>query len=269
MFLLRSSNHFCTTMPKFSIILSTWNRANILPKTLTSILNQTFEDFELLIMDDGSTDGTGRVLKNFINQDGRVKIFRHEKSRERIISWNELMKEAKGEWLYFVDSDDEISYGALEILNHNINLYPDFKVFNFGQMIYFLGHNYIKEGKELPDWSGEGMYHFDSGLVGTGGFMFKRECMELMPDIDNVYDFADWFGAEVNSWFENNDPDVPHTQYNKDDKFVGNPWGQDNALMWLVTRKHKSKMLPICVYIAYVRTEDWLYDFNVSSGTMG
>ena len=52
-------------MPKFSIIMTTWNRANILPKTLTSILNQTFSDFELLIMDDGSTDNSQEILQAY------------------------------------------------------------------------------------------------------------------------------------------------------------------------------------------------------------
>lgn len=255
---------------RFSLICPTWNRLKILPNTINSILNQTYTDFELLILDDGSSDGTREYLLSL--KDPRIRVFFHQKPMERIISWNDMMKEAKGEWLYFVDSDDEISYAALEILNHNINLNPDFKVFNFGQIIYFLSHNYIKEVKDLPDWEGEGMYHFDSGLVGAGGFMFKRECLEnieWMPDIDNVYDFADWFGVKVNEWFDKNDPGKPHTQYNKDDKFVGNPWGQDMALMWLVTRKYKSKKLNIAVYTAMIRTEDWAYDRSINSGTMG
>ncbi len=249
-----------------------WNRANILPCTITSILNQTFEDFELLIIDDGSTDNTQEVLQKFAKLDKRIRLFKHERPRERVISWNEGMREAKGEWLYFVDSDDEIAYGALEMLNHNIELYPDYKVFNFGQIIYSLTGGDMKMAKELPDWDGEGMYHFDSGLVGAGGFTFKKECLQnvdWMPEVDNIYDLADWFGVRVEEWFAKNASGIAHQKYNQDDKFCGNPWGQDYALMWLVTRKYKSKKLPLYVYFAYIRTENWSHEFASKSGVMG
>lgn len=259
-------------MPKFSLILTTWNRGSILPKTLNSILNQTFEDFELLIMDDGSSDNTPEVLKRYAEQDTRIRLFRHDKCRERIISRKELMEEAKGEWIYWIDSDDEIIYGTLEILNHNINLYPDYKVFNFGQIIFSLTGTDLRTAMELPDWTGEGMYHFDSGRVGTGGFTFKRECLDKigeLPMYDNIYDLADWFGARVEEWFAKNAPDVEHQRYNQADKFCGNPWGDDFAFMWLLTRKFKSKKLPINPYIAYIRTENWAYEFATNSGVMG
>lgn len=259
-------------MPKFSVILTTWNRAAILPKTLNSILNQTFEDFELLIMDDGSTDKTQEVLQAYAAKDKRIRLFKHEKCRERIISRKELMKECRGEWIYWVDSDDEIIYGTLEVLNHNIKLYPEYKVFNFGQIIFSLTGTDVRLAREIPDREGEGMDHFDSGLVGTGGFTFKRECLANigeLPDADNVYDYADWFGAHVEAWFAANDPGRPHQKYNKDDKWVGNPWGDDFGFFWFLTRKYKTKRLPINPYIAYIRTENWAYEFADGSGVMG
>lgn len=252
--------------------MPTWNRAAILPNTLNSILNQTLKDFELIIIDDGSTDNTWDILQSYAGKDNRIRLFRHEKSRERVISWNEGMREAKGDWLYFVDSDDEIAYGSLEILNHNIEQYPEYKVFNFGQIIYSLTGADLKLARELPDWDREGMDHFDTGLVGAGGFTFKRECLDhigWMPEADNVYDLADWFGKEVKKWFEENKPGEDYPRYNKDDRWVGNPWGQDFALMWLVTRKYKSKKLPLYLYIAYIRTEPWLYERADNSGVMG
>src|SRR5260221_7392763 len=143
-------------MPKFSIIMCTWNRASILPKTVSSILNQTYNDFELLVMDDGSTDDSWTVLQELASKDTRIRLFRHEQCKERVISRKELMNEAKGEWIYWVDSDDEIIYGTLEVLNHNINLFPEYKVFNFGQIIFSLTGTDVKLAKELPDWDGEG-----------------------------------------------------------------------------------------------------------------
>ena len=259
-------------MPKFSIIMSTWNRANILPKTLASILNQTVADFELLIMDDASSDHTQQVLKEFADKDSRIRLFKHEQCQERVISRKELMEQCRGEWIYWVDSDDEIIYCTLELLNHAIKTYPEYKVFNFGQIIFTLSGTDLKVAQELPDREGEGMYHFDSGKVGTGAFTFKRECLQEigeLPSFNNIYDLADWFGVRVEEWFDKNAPGVEHQKYNQADKFCGNPWGDDYVMIWLLTRKFKSKKLPINPYIAYIRTENWAYEFATNSGTMG
>jgi glycosyltransferase involved in cell wall biosynthesis len=256
---------------KFSIIMCTWDRANILPKTINSILNQTYEDFELLIMDDGSTDHTQDVLQGFAAKDKRIRLFKHDTPKERIVSRKELMKEATGDWIYWVDSDDEIIYCTLEILKHNIELYPEYKMFNFGQIIFSLTGTTIKLANELPEFEGEGHYHFDSGLVGTGGFTFKRECLDNIieiPDITEIYTFADWFGERVEEWFDKNDPGKPHQKYNQDDKFCGNPWGDDYVMVWVLTRKYKSKKIPINPYIAYIRTENFLHERATISGTM-
>ena len=260
-------------MPKFSILMPTWNRANILPNTIRSVLNQTYTDFELLVGDDGSTDHTPKVLANLAAQDSRIKIFRHETPRERVITRKELLKEAQGEWIYWIDSDDEIIYGALEILAKNIEENPEYKMFNFGQVIYTLRGTDIKYAQDLPDWQGEGMYHFDTGLVGAGGFCFHRDCipqvLENWPDVDNCFDLADWFGTVVDQWFDKNDPGKEHQKYSKDEKWCGNPWGDDYTAAWLISRKYKSKKLPINPYIAYIRTENWAYERADNSGTMG
>lgn len=272
MYLLWSLNRFYMSNPRFSILMTTWNRAAILPKTINSILNQTISDFELIIMDDGSSDNTPQVLEEFAKKDKRVKLMRHETCRERVISRKELMEAAHGEWVYWVDSDDEIIYGTLELLNHAIETYPDYKVFNFGQIIFSLTGTDLRTAVELPEWEGEGMNHFDSGRVGTGGFTFKRECLQHigeLPAFDNIYDLADWFGEKVEEWFDKNRPGEEHQKYNQADKFCGNPWGDDFVFMWLITRKYKSKKLPINPYIAYIRTENWAYEFATNSGVMG
>lgn len=261
---------------KFSIIMPTWNRANILNCTINSVMNQTHSDWELLIMDDGSTDETPEVLKRYVDFErdrgtDRIKVFRHETPLERIISRTELMREATGDWILWMDSDDELVYGALEILKHNIEANPEYKMFNMGQIILSLTGTTLKVANELPEWSGEGHYHFDSGLVGTGGFVFHRDCLKEipeMPQVTNIYEFADRFGELVEAWFEKNDPGAPHQKYNQADKFVGNPWGDDFFMVWLLTRKFKSKKLPLNLYIAYIRTEPWQYERAFISGTM-
>lgn len=256
----------------FTIIIPSWNRASILPRAIQSIIDQTYPHWELIIIDDGSDDNTQEVLKQF--NDPRIKIITHEKPKERAISWNEGMKMATGDWICFLDSDDEYIYGYLEIMNHNINKYPEYKMFHYGHIVMSLTGTTIKppfkEMEESPD--NRGMKHFDTGKIGAGSFIFKKECLEksgYLLDTDNIFDLADWFGEQIKAYWEERKLKKPYPLYNRDDKWCGNPWGQDYVLAWLLTREYKSKCLYVYPYIAYIRTENWLYERAMASGTMG
>ena len=246
--------------PKFSIILPTQNREKMLPIAIKSVLNQTFEDFELIIVDDGSQDETEKIVSEF--KDERIKYKKLEQNVGRVIARRTGMEMARGDWIYWLDDDDEIVSRALEILNHNIGLYPDYKVFHFGQIVFSLIGTTIKTAQELSDnEKGEGMGHFDTGKVGTGGFLFKRECLGntvLLPDAYDCNELADWFGEQVKKWWEeNNLPIAELPKYNRNDRWCGNPWGDDMVQIWLLTRKYKSKKLPLNLYIAYQKGEEW------------
>lgn len=89
--------------PYFSIIIPTYNRAKFIEKTIHSVLNQRFQDFELIIVDDGSTDHTKDVV-NQIN-DPRINYY-YKKNGERAAARNFGILRAKGEYISFLDSDD-------------------------------------------------------------------------------------------------------------------------------------------------------------------
>ena len=91
-------------MPKVSVIITTFNRANFLEKAIKSVLAQTYADFELLILDNSSTDNTEEVILSF--QDSRI---RHIKHQPILISEarNLGVREARGEFVAFLDDDDE------------------------------------------------------------------------------------------------------------------------------------------------------------------
>ena len=92
---------------KVSVIIPTYNRAHFLPRAIKSVLNQTFQDFELIIVDDGSTDNTKEVVENFQKQDSRIKYIWQENSGGPAKPKNTGIKNSKGEFLAFLDSDDE------------------------------------------------------------------------------------------------------------------------------------------------------------------
>ena len=106
-------------MPKVSIIFPVYNTEKYLPRCLSSILSQSFTDFELLLVDDGSTDGSGAICDAFAEKDGRIRVF-HKENGGVSSARNLGLDEAKGEWIYFVDSDDEVLPNGLKTLADGI-----------------------------------------------------------------------------------------------------------------------------------------------------
>ena len=97
--------------PKVSVIIPTHNRARLLPRAVDSVLAQTYQDFELLIVDDGSTDDTQAVIAGLT--DPRIRAFRHNANRRQSAARNLGIGEAVGEYLAFLDDDDEFTTDSL------------------------------------------------------------------------------------------------------------------------------------------------------------
>ena len=89
-----------------SIIIPNYNCESFIGETIRSVLNQTYTDFELLIVDDCSTDGSVDVIKRFCEEDERVHLFINDVNSGAAASRNKALREAKGKWIAFLDSDD-------------------------------------------------------------------------------------------------------------------------------------------------------------------
>ena len=88
-----------------SIIMPSYNTAQYIEKTIKSILDQTYTNWELIIIDDCSTDNTDDVVKNYLS-DKRIKYLKNEQNSGAAVSRNRALREAKGQWISFLDSDD-------------------------------------------------------------------------------------------------------------------------------------------------------------------
>ena len=98
-----------------SIIVPVYNTEPYLARCIDSILSQNFVNFELLLVDDGSTDGSGAICDAYATKDDRVRVF--HKANGGVSSARNLgIDNSQGEWLYFVDSDDELLPGGLKTL---------------------------------------------------------------------------------------------------------------------------------------------------------
>jgi glycosyltransferase involved in cell wall biosynthesis len=105
--------------PFFSIIIPAYNRADLLSETLVSIKNQSFTDWECIIVDDGSTDNTKEVIEEESKKDDRIRYI-YQKNAERSAARNNGARNANGDFLCFLDSDDCFASNYLEELFQNI-----------------------------------------------------------------------------------------------------------------------------------------------------
>jgi len=94
------------TPPKISVVIVTRNRAGLLPQAAASVLAQNYRDFELLIIDDLSGDGTAAFVRDLAQRDGRIRYFRNETRLGIAKSRNRGVRLARGEQIAMLDSDD-------------------------------------------------------------------------------------------------------------------------------------------------------------------
>ena len=87
-----------------SVIMPSWNTGKFIAESIQSVINQTYKNWELIIVDDCSTDNTDEIVGKFI--DIRIKYLKNEKNSGAALTRNRALREAKGEWIAFLDSDD-------------------------------------------------------------------------------------------------------------------------------------------------------------------
>jgi glycosyltransferase involved in cell wall biosynthesis len=92
-------------MPKVSVIIPTYNRAGLLKRAIQSVLNQIYQDFEIIIVDDASTDNTENVIESF--KEHRIRYIKHESNKGAAVARNTGIKFANENYIAFQDSDDE------------------------------------------------------------------------------------------------------------------------------------------------------------------
>ncbi|MBC5841200.1 glycosyltransferase family 2 protein [Flavobacterium sp. F-380] len=114
-------------MPFFSVIVPLYNKENFIEATLQSILDQSFFDFEILIIDDSSTDSSLKIANTLAS--AKVKIIQHKKNQGLSAARNSGIKMASGQYIAFLDADDCWDVNYLETIVGLIDKYPEAKLF--------------------------------------------------------------------------------------------------------------------------------------------
>lgn len=117
--------------PKISIVIATFNAENTLSTALDSVLKQSFNDWECVIVDGVSTDETIKIIESYINQDGRFRYI-SEPDKGIYDAFNKGWKLAKGEWIYYLGSDDELLPNGLKDLLCESDISPNVAIISGG-----------------------------------------------------------------------------------------------------------------------------------------
>lgn len=184
---------------KVSIILPTYNRAHILSRAIDSILAQTYPYFELLIVDDGSTDGTKEVIESY--QDDRIRYCYAGLNQGAAAARNYGIERAKCEYIAFEDSDDIWHPIKLEKQMNAIRQAGEEVGFVYHKISYDMGNNYcaILPSEQIPLEQKSGDIYAQllyDNLVPCPAILARRTCIEAAGGFDTElkaledYDFA-------------------------------------------------------------------------------
>lgn len=173
-----------TIVPFFSVVITVYNKSNYILSTINSVLNQRFEDFELIIVNDGSTDGSDKIINSI--KDNRIKVITI-KNQGASIARNTGIKAAKAEYIALLDGDDLWKVDYLHFIKNAINNYPKHKIFttaiaqkyskkivpvvyNFEQKSLYGIHNYFKSSAKYTLLTSSSVVFHKPIIKKTGDF---------------------------------------------------------------------------------------------------
>jgi len=175
---------------KVTVIVTAYNLAQYLSGCLTSVLNQTFKDWECIVIDDCSTDNTAEVVRPYLDN-SRFSYYRTPENLKLVGARNFGFTKSKGKYIIYLDADDEFTPNALEILAGQLDLNPEIHIAS--------GHLEIMgqtEKAEWPfanfDWWGQ-MAHLNQMPYST---MMRREVMER----SGGYRERCWRAEDAENW---------------------------------------------------------------------
>ena len=180
--------------PIVSVIVPIYNASRYLARCLDSILAQSYSKIEVLLVDDGSTDGSGDIADQYGREDERVTVF-HKPNSGVSDSRNFGLLHANGEWITFVDSDDTLSDRYLECLLRQTGSQTDFCLCNF-EMVSQNG-NFVYETFKPGKDAGETLYNlFMCGWIFCIGILFRKSFLEK-----NFLSFPTHINYTEDVWF--------------------------------------------------------------------
>lgn len=229
--------------PSVSIVIPTYNRSRLLARAVKSVLNQTYQDFELIIVDDASTDNTEEVVNSF--NDKRIRYLRHEKNKGEAAARNTGIKAAKYDYIAQQDSDDEWlpeklakQVRAFENCPPQIGVvYTGFWKEENGQRTYIPFEWIDKKEGDIHQQLLKGNF------IGSPAVLVKKECFDNVGLFDerlhNLVDWEMWLRISKHYHFRCVDEPLAVAHYDADN-ISDNPHSLIDALE-LVLEKNREE----------------------------
>lgn len=182
--------------PLVSIIMTAYNREKYIAEAIESVLNNTYPNYELIIVDDHSTDQTINIVKSYLSKSHKIKFFQNEVNLGDYPNRNRGVSCAKGEFISFVDSDDKLHPDTIKTLINNLTIKPDF---NFA-----MTWQHSKERFELSGFDALRKHFFEFNFlnIGPGETFFRKSFFDKIGGYPTKYGPANdmYFNLKVCSF---------------------------------------------------------------------
>jgi len=179
--------------PKVSILIPTYNRENLIKETVESALEQTYDDYEIIIVDNKSTDNTYKIAEEYADKNEKIKAFQNENNLGPVGNWKIALQKSSGEYIKFLWSDDLIDKMFLEktvpILENNADIgfvYTKTEIFNKNSQkeVYRLGETGKYDSKIFIEGALINKY---SVPVSPGCSIFRKKDTFIIDEIPNGF----------------------------------------------------------------------------------
>lgn len=171
--------------PFFSIVLTTYNRAKLLPRALESLINQTEKDWELILIDDGSTDQTAEIIKPYLKAIENINYF-YQENQGFINAKNVGIRKSTGRYITFLDSDDE--YHPTHLAKRKQLLKKEENIDFLHGGVKIIGSAYVPDANNPTE-----KIHLSDCFIG-GTFILNKKAVQKLKGFESTalktdYDF--------------------------------------------------------------------------------
>ena len=186
----------CTTQPLISVIIPSYNRSELIKETLDSVHSQSYQNWECIIVDDGSTDGSQEIITRYVMKDELFRFFQRNREPKGAPTCRNIgIEKSEGDYFIFLDSDDLLADNCLENRIKNVYLNTNYDFWVFGTYVF-----YDKPGDSSDNWN---LLHKDNDDLfrfilydnpwGTGGPLWKKQTVQILKGYDeSAYCWQDW-----------------------------------------------------------------------------
>lgn len=184
-----SKNDNGSSMELISVIIPVYNKEKYIEKCIDSVLSQSYKNLEIILVDDGSVDNSGKILDSYLERDNRIKVF-HIKNGGVLAARNFGVKHSTGQYLSFIDADDTVETKYLEkLLKVLLDNNCDISQCNYSNVVKGITTPVADTGEILIQSSDEAIEYILSGkkyVVGLWPKLYKRELFNNIPEYSGI-----------------------------------------------------------------------------------